>query len=629
MKNLSHLCILLRCFRNRRLSRLRITTAVTLSSGAVAMALLAAKPNLASALPHGAVAPITAHASRVSVGSPAGHTPQNHQNEPAIAMDAHNPDFLIAGANDFIDLQPCPRDTAIQRANCEDFTAAGFTPGIGISGVYFSFDRGRQWIQPSYTGWSDRRCEPETLCVGEVGPIGTLPWYYEAGLIALGDPAVAVGPRPVNGRFSWGNGSRVYYANLAADFPGRNTLRGYEAIAVSRLDNPTPASVQEKSSWMPPVIVSRHQMSPAYHDKDQIWADNAASSPYFGNVYVCSTQFRSNAAPPAATAGYPEPLIIGTSSDGGNTWRTKQITPAEATGYGPGGYGIFSCTVRTDSHGIVYVFADRLESPIFGMPTHGSHVLLQSFDGGSNWTNPRTLFTITDPCFFKDPLSGACVMDGYTGARNAISSVPSIDIANGAPTGTDATNMIVNAWVDANDGLNNERARIAWSLDGGASWQGRTSVSLPGDRPIYAAPAISPAGDRIYLVYEAATSPWRGSDLSSPRPYHGVLLTAPVTANGPGAWTTVYAGTLGDLRGTYPGHLLREERIGDYVYAAASRDYGVGVWTDARDAGVCPAIQDWRATSLAAGQPVIPAPWPLADCPPTFGNTDIWAAATY
>jgi hypothetical protein len=116
------------------------------------------------------------------------------------------------------------------------------------------------------------------------------------------------------------------------------------------------------------------------------------------------------------------------------------------------------------------------------------------------------------------------------------------------------------------------------------SWHGPTPVSLPGDRPIYAAPAISPGGDRAYVVYEAVTSPWRGDDVSSPRPYHGVFLSAPVDADGPGTWAPLYDGPFGDLRASYPGHRLREERIGDYVYAAASRDYGVGVWLDARNA---------------------------------------------
>jgi hypothetical protein len=145
---------------------------------------------------------------------------------------------------------------------------------------------------------------------------------------------------------------------------------------------------------------------------------------------------------------------------------------------------------------------------------------------------------------------------------------------------------------------------------------------------MYAAPAISPSGDRVYVVYEAVTSPWAGDDVATPRPWHGVFLSAPVGPSGPGVWTTEYNGPLADLRSSFPGHRFREERVGDYVYAAASRDYGVGLWIDVRNAAVCPAIQDWRAQSLSAGHIVTPAPWPLTDCPATWGNMDVWAATT-
>ena len=64
------------------------------------------------------------------------------------------------------------------------------------------------------------------------------------------------------------------------------------------------------------------------------------------------------------------------------------------------------------------------------------------------------------------------------------------------------------------------------------------------------------------------------------------------------------------------------------VYASATATYGVGVWTDAQNATVCVPVQTYRAASLAAGQDALPAPWPLADCPATFGNTDIWSATT-
>jgi hypothetical protein len=254
--------------------------------------------------------------------------------------------------------------------------------------------------------------------------------------------------------------------------------------------------------------------------------------------------------------------------------------------------------------------------------------MFKSFDGGKHWTKAQVIQQITDPCYFVDPVYGRCVMDGYAGARTDLAASPSVDIANGAPTGEGATNEIVDAWSDAPT-LNGEVTKLTWSMDGGQTWQGPVNVSLPGDRSIYSAPAISPTGDRVYVIYEAVTSPWMGADMTSPRPYHGVFRSAAVGAGGaPSGWSTELNGPLGDLRATYPGHDLYQERIGDYVYAAATRTYGLAVWTDASNAAVCAAIQDYRADSLAAGTRDLPAPWPLVDCPGTFGNTDIQSVTT-
>lgn len=571
------------------------------------------------AAPAGAVAVTN---TEVSVGSPHDVIPRSHQNEPVIAMDAHAPNVLVAGSNDYIDQQPCPQDIATQAATCDDFTQ-----GIGLTGVYFSFDSGHTWTQPTYTGWQARDCGTTTDCPGSFGPIGRIPWYYEAGLVDDGDPAISIGPKPVNGRFSWSNGSRVYYANLTSNFPGSSTIsRGAEAVAVSRLDDPSPTSILDKNNWKHPVIVSQHQSNTTFTDKEQVWADNAASSPFFGRTYVCFAQFRSNGHHNPGTE--IAPLEVSVSADGGDTWRTSQVQAADAGGHGQGGFGSSGCTIRTDSHGVAYLFAEMFQNPDqSGLPTHGSHVLLTSTDGGAHWSKIRTLFSVTDPCYFMDPLSGRCVMDGYTGARTDLSASPSVDIANGAPTGTGATNLIVDAWSDAAT-LNHETTQLTWSTNGGTDWHAPIAVSLASDRPMYSAPAVSPTGDKVYVVYEAVTSPWAGDDVSSPRPYHGVFRSAPVTASGPGTWTTEYNGPLADLRSSFPGHRFREERIGDYVYAAASRDYGIGLWIDVRNTEVCPAIQDWRAQSLAAGHIVIPAPYPPTDCPATWGNMDVWAATT-
>jgi hypothetical protein len=465
-----------------------------------------------------------------------------------------------------------------------------------------------------------------STCPGEFGTIRTLPWYYESGLVSDGDPAVSIGPKPGPNGFSWANGSRVYYANLTSaftpSFPNR-TFRGFEALAVSRLDDPTPARVQQKSSWMPPVIVNTRSSQTAFEDKEQIWADNAASSPFFGRVYVCAPQFRSASVHPQANS--PAPLLVSVSRDGGTSWTVKQLTPAGTGGRGPNMFGLSGCTVRTTSTGVVYLFAEMFENPaLVGLPTHSYHVVFTSSDGGVSWTKPQVLFRSTDECYFVDPIYGRCVMDGYAGARTDLSAAPSVDIANGAPTGAGATNTIVDAWV--NGTLNAEKVMVAWFRNG--TWSAPTPASLPGDRPIYAAPAISPVGDRAYVVYEAVTSPWRGADMASPRPYHGTLLTAAVPASGAATWSAAYMGPMGDIRASYPGHDIYQERIGDYVYAAATRIYGVGLYIDASNAAVCPAVQAYRAASLAAGARALPSPYPPTDCPATFGNTDVVAATT-
>ncbi len=560
----------------------------------------------------------------VTVGSPTTPFSQNKQNEPALAIDANNPTILAAGANDNIDMEAC---------NAGTDNTCPFTPGVGSSGIYFSFDNGTTWTQPTYTGLTARGCvgavgDTDPACTPTVGSIGTLPWYYENGLVSDGDPALAFGPKPdANGHFSWSNGERLYYANLTSNLSGghfEQTFKGFEAIYVSRTDNVQQAAASDKNAWMAPVLVSK-QSSTVFSDKEQIWADNAASSPFFGNVYICNASFRSQELGQVA----PAPLVVSTSTDGGNSWVTKQVTNASNTPFNSvQGFGRSGCTIRTDSKGVVYVFADQFG---VGMPAHGAHIMIKSFNGGMTWTQPVKISSVVDTCFAVsfDGSGFRCVMDGIAGARDDLSSAPSVDIANGAPTGTGATNEILRTWVDGRFGVDNVPVFVSSSMNGGKTWTAPVAVQDAGDRGYYSAIAISPKGTDAYLVYNAFTTPFR-NDTTSARGLVGVMKHADIGAGGAvGAFSDLNRGAVGDPRGSSQNNLWMEF-LGDYVYAVASDTYGAGVWNDTRNAADCPAMDAWRAAAqqaFANGTTIPVKPAPEQDCPATWGNSDIFGGS--
>jgi hypothetical protein len=547
----------------------------------------------------------------VSVGSPPTPFSQNKQNEPALAVDAHAPTVLVAGANDEIDMEAC---------NAGSDNTCPFTPGVGVSGVYFSFDSGHTWTQPTYTGLTARDClgvvGPDPGCTAHTGPIGTLPWYAENGLVSDGDPAVAFGPRPGPGGFSWANGSRLYYANLTSNVGATRSeqaFKGFEAIAVSRTDDVRGAAAGNKAAWMPPVVISR-QSSTTFSDKEQVWADNASSSPFFGTTYVCWAAFRGQEKGNAA----PAPLQVAVSHDGGDTWTQHQISAAANNSQRNPTDG---CTIRTDSQGNAYVFG------VGTVPSAGNQafeLMSVSTNGGSNWSRPTPVAgPVTQPGAI-DPVQGRPVIDGVAGARSDLAPAPSVDIANGAPTGADATDRIVMTYVSGP--LATPHVYFTESTNRGSSWLAPRAIETAGDRGLFAAPAISPNGRDVYVVYNAFTTPFR-TNTTDPRTLVGVVKHADSSASPAaptGAFTEIHRGAPGDPRGSSANALISEV-LGDYVYAVATRSYGAAVWNDTRNAADCPAIDTWRQALQDGLNP--PAPAPQQDCPATFGNSDIYGGS--
>jgi hypothetical protein len=565
--------------------------------------------------------------TRVTVGNIGSPFPQNKQNEPAVAVNPAVPNIVAAGANDEIDLEACN--------NRSDVTCP-FTFGVGTSGIYFSNDSGTTWHQPTYTGLSARNClgvigtqpaNPLDNCDPSEGPIGTLPRYDENSLISDGDPAVGFGPLPgPDGSFSWDNGWRLYYANITSSL-GPSPLKGFEGVGVSRLDSADYAAAQAgvNTAWHEPVIATK-QNSALFSDHEMLAVDDASSSPLFGNVYVCDAAFRGTAEFIGKGNAAPEPIVVSYSSDGGDTWGHTQLSQSVNNGQIGGRQ---DCAVNTDSTGRVYVFWDGVDPKTRTLAIF----MTVSSDGGKHFTRPASVVTHIESAGIVDAI-GDLTFDGQAGARDG--SFPTVDIANGAPTGADATDEIVLAWTegptptDTNPGPN-EEVHVMTSMNGGGTWSSAIVASPLGDRPDFPAIAISPDGTDVYLTYMAFLQPWQ-STTAAPRLFQGVVRHADVNpATGAiGAWSDLNRSPTGDARGSSANALI-DEFLGDYDYVVATNDYAIATWNDARNAADCPAIDAYRqdvVDGTAAGDATDPTrPAPQQDCPATFGNTDIFGGS--
>jgi len=553
----------------------------------------------------------------VTVGSPSSPFSQNKQNEPAIAVNPNPVNLtgaMAAGANDNIDEEAC---------NAGDDTTCPFTAGVGGSGIYFSFNGGSSWTQPTYTGWSARGClgvvgnaDPPCSPVAG-GPIGTLPNYFENGLVSDGDPEVAFGPRPgADGSFSWSNGTRLYYANLTSNFAAarsEQTIKGFEAIAVSRTDDIEGAAGGDNSAWMNPVIASK-QNAALFSDHPTIAVDDASeTSPFFGSVYVCNAAFRSQ----EKGGGFAEPIVLNSSHDGGATWRSVQLSPSASNRQITGRQ---DCQVDTDSKGNVYVVWDGVDNKTKQL----SLFIAKSSNGGKSFPGPQRVITPVTPTGIVDPNTGDLTFDGFAGARDG--TAPAFSIANGAPTGVGATDELVVAWEqgptpsDTSPGPN-EKADVVWSTDGGSTWSGPVSASPSADRPDFVAIGISPNGQHVDVVYDNFLQPWQ-STTSTPRLFQGVVRTAAVGAGGSiGSFSDLDREATGDGRAS-SANAQDSEFLGDYNQIVSTNTFAAAVWNDARRAADCPAEDAYRQ-ALTTSTP-LPRPAPEQDCPATFGNTDIF-----
>ena len=498
--------------------------------------------------------------------------PTNKQNEPTVAITPDGTN-AIAGSNDEQKQPPCGpgpvRGATAAANNCS------FFPGVGTSGVYTSTDAGATWtnlgLLPGYTDTGSSVAPP-------AGALATS--TAQGTLVSDGDPVVVFGPKPdAAGTFSWANGARAYYANLAAySSSATQGQQAPELLAVSISDS-------YGATWYDPVLAVATN-GYIFNDKEDIWADRNPASPFFGRVYLSWTQFRD-------FAGGAEPVMFSYSADGGLTWSApNQLSIAQNYAFG----GRQGSVVRSGPDGTVYAMWE--DSDLNGY----KHVVQTSADGGRTWSKTMTIAYNTD------------IAAAIPGAKFRTDSF--------ASAGVDPTSgAVYAAWSSAASGSG--RIVVSRSADHGQTWSAPVTVSSAREGyAFFQGLDVAPNG-RVDVGYQAliATDPTTyGTGNAAIDSYYVSSTDGGRTWSKPVKVSSASSDPAASAQNNF-----QLQFWGDYNTVASTNSSVLFIYTDSRSGVGCPAVDAYQHGLDGTG-PAVAKPAPGNVCPAQFGNTDAYVS---
>jgi hypothetical protein len=501
-------------------------------------------------------------------GDPTSNTtarfPTNKSNEPSIAVNPLNANFLVAGANDEQRQPPCGPGPVRGDVPAND---CSFFPGVGTDGVYTSSNGGTSWINRGLLpGYSEFPGEPGTL-------------------VSDGDPRIVYGPAPdaqgsfarARSRDSFVNGARVYYGGLASF--ASSAAQGNQApelLAVSSSDD-------NGVTWSDPVVAANGNGF-LFNDHEDVWADKNPASPFFGRVYISYTHFRGS-----TFTFFAEPIRVAFSDDGGQTWSgPTQISPAHNNNKVGGRQ---DSTVRTGRDGTVYVAWD--DGDING----DKQVVAISHDGGVSFSKPIKVAPLTG---IDEPIPGANFRDG---------SYPSLGVDQSAGSHT-----LYDAWAENVGGIG--KILVAKSTDGGLTWSSPVVASNTADGyAFFQGLDLAPNG-RVDLAYQAL----KARKTSTFGTGNAKINSFYASSTDGVSWssTTKVSSVFSDPAASAQNNLAAQF-WGDYNTLVSNNANAWFIYTDSRNGAGCKAVDDFQ-------KGLVPKPAPQNSCDPQFGNSDTFVS---
>lgn len=397
------------------------------------------------------------------------------------------------------------------------------------------------------------------------------------------------------GEYAWGDPSlafdsrgNAYYGTLARPFPPTTD----ESATGLQPDFFVAKSTDGGCHYPSAAKVSGD--SPAQSDdKDALAVDANPSSPFHDTIYAAWTIFTGR----SATGAVMDQISFARSKDGGQTFSApRPISPANstATTFRQG------AAVRVAPDGTVYVAWLAAEQ------NRVVQFVVASHDGGATFGQPVVAALVTDDFItandFVSPLPGA----SFT---HYVRTFPSLAV------GGNGTLYLV--WSNSTSG--HAVILLTRSTDGGLTWSTpAVAGDVSGRSAFFASVVVDPRG-RVGLVFNALDDKPAGTAPGVGVVFYDTYVTQ--SSDGGASWSLPLriSTAPSDPDGSSLNN-LRAERLGDYITAVADARGGglFAVWTDTRNASPCAAVDAFRAGTG-------PKPDVITQCPPTFGNTDIYA----
>jgi hypothetical protein len=342
-------------------------------------------------------------------------------------------------------------------------------------------------------------------------------------------------------------------------------------------------STDNGQKWSAPAVAVTPLFSGGLTDKPWLQVDDTASSPHAGALYLSVTQFDAS--------GSDSEISVSHSTNGGTSWTTIAVDTPQVS---PAVDQFSDLAVGKD--GTVFVSWMRCTAiypPGDCGGTQATLVLSRSTDGGSTWSTPVTLATVT----LAPDTSGYCFYGCLPNTAERVSEIPAIGIDNSSGPHAGTLYASFYTWTGSSTAV-----KVATSITGGSTWGTpvRVTACSPQDQffPWLSVSSSGPVGvswldrrdDPTNLSYEAFAA--ASSDGGATFPNLQIASAASNPNND---------GFKGGFMGDYTGNVWNS--TGTTLYAS---------WMDSRNGST---MQDEVGGRIGTGS--VPA-WNFA-CSPNVG----------